>query len=159
MTLSTHQYQFFVAYFLLLTCKPDHNGRSEHIEDSHLRRLGSLDLRNHSHDIFLCFFHVSNGTTPCQSPTLTTFALCILTAHANSHATSSIDNNNNNINYNSNNNTDNDNDNDNDNDSNHSNFYPGSPLASWFLVWPCKSIKSMRVLCNKINNDSADSDC
>ena len=59
----------------------------------------------------------------------------------------------------SNNNTDNDNDNDNDNDSNHSNFYPGSPLASRFSVRPCKSIKSMRVLCNKINNDSADSDC
>ena len=81
MTLSTHQYQFFIAYFLLPTCKPDHNGRPEHIEDSHLRRLGSLHLRNHSHDIFLCFFHVSRGTTPCQSPTFILFHFLMLVRH------------------------------------------------------------------------------
>ena len=49
--------------------KPDHEDRREDIGDSHLRRLGSLHLRNPPHDIVLRLFHVSNGTTSYKLPT------------------------------------------------------------------------------------------
>ena len=61
-TLSTHRHKFMLLFFLLLICKPDHNDRQEDIADYYLRRIGSLHLRNNSHRIVLCLFHVSNRT-------------------------------------------------------------------------------------------------